>query len=50
VKKHLRAQEIAEENRLPCVYLWTLAGAFLPLQARCSPTATTSGDFYNRPA
>ncbi len=33
VKKHLRAQEIAEENHLPCVYLVDSGGAFLPLQA-----------------
>src|SRR5512145_265594 len=33
VKKHLRAQEIALENRLPCVYLVDSGGAFLPLQA-----------------
>lgn len=30
VKKHLRAQEIAEENNLPCVYMVDSAGAFLP--------------------
>jgi 3-methylcrotonyl-CoA carboxylase beta subunit len=30
VKKHLRAQEIAEENNLPCIYLVDSAGAFLP--------------------
>jgi 3-methylcrotonyl-CoA carboxylase beta subunit len=33
VKKHVRAQEIALENRLPCVYLVDSGGAFLPLQA-----------------
>src|SRR6187455_3502571 len=33
VKKHLRAQEIALENRLPCIYLVDSGGAFLPLQA-----------------
>jgi 3-methylcrotonyl-CoA carboxylase beta subunit len=32
VKKHLRAQQIAEENRLPCVYLVDSGGAFLPMQ------------------
>jgi 3-methylcrotonyl-CoA carboxylase beta subunit len=32
VKKHLRAQEIALANRLPCVYLVDSGGAFLPLQ------------------
>lgn len=33
IKKHLRAQEIANENRLPCVYLVDSGGIFLPLQA-----------------
>src|SRR5687767_3497525 len=33
VKKHLRAQEIARQNRLPCIYLVDSGGAFLPLQA-----------------
>src|SRR5436305_9258906 len=33
VKKHLRAQEIAEQNHLPCIYLVDSGGAFLPLQA-----------------
>src|SRR5947199_1084594 len=33
VKKHLRAQEIALQNRLPCIYLVDSGGAFLPLQA-----------------
>ena len=32
VKKHLRAQEIAGQNRLPCIYLVDSGGAFLPLQ------------------
>src|SRR5260370_20873470 len=32
VKKHLRAQEIAEQNHLPCIYLVDSGGAFLPLQ------------------
>src|SRR3546814_3189064 len=32
VKKHLRAQEVARENHLPCVYLVDSGGAFLPLQ------------------
>src|SRR5439155_21941895 len=32
VKKHLRAQEVAEQNRLPCLYLVDSGGAFLPLQ------------------
>jgi 3-methylcrotonyl-CoA carboxylase beta subunit len=33
VKKHLRAQEIARENRMPCIYLADSGGAFLPMQA-----------------
>ena len=37
VKKHLRAQEIAEENRLPCIYLVDCGGAFLPEQDRVFP-------------
>src|SRR5688572_27486098 len=37
VKKHLRAQQIALENRLPCVYLVDSGGAFLPLQAEVFP-------------
>src|SRR5204863_364019 len=37
VKKHLRAQEIAFENRLPCIYLVDSGGAFLPLQADVFP-------------
>ena len=37
VKKHLRAQEIAMQNRLPCVYLVDSGGAFLPLQAEVFP-------------
>ncbi|MHA1236660.1 MAG: carboxyl transferase domain-containing protein, partial [Candidatus Hodarchaeales archaeon] len=37
VKKHLRAQEIAEQNHLPCIYLVDSGGAFLPLQAKVFP-------------
>src|SRR5262245_60025441 len=37
VKKHVRAQQIARENRLPCVYLVDSGGAFLPLQAEVFP-------------
>jgi len=37
VKKHLRAQEIAEENNLPCVYLVDSGGAFLPRQDEILP-------------
>jgi 3-methylcrotonyl-CoA carboxylase beta subunit len=42
VKKHLRAQEIALQNRLPCVYLVDSGGANLPHQAEVFPTATIS--------
>ncbi len=49
VKKHLRAQEIAEENRLPCVYLVDSGGAFLPLQADVFPDRDHFGRiFYNQ--
>src|SRR5438132_1958441 len=37
VRKHVRAQEIARQNRLPCVYLVDSGGAFLPLQAEVFP-------------
>ena len=48
VKKHLRAQEIAEENRLPSVYLVDSGGAFLPLQAEVFPDRDHFGRiFYN---
>jgi acetyl-CoA carboxylase carboxyltransferase component len=50
VKKHLRAQEIALENHLPCVYLVDSGGAFLLLQSEVFPTATTSaGSSTTRP-
>lgn len=49
VKKHLRAQEIARENRLPCVYLVDSGGAFLPLQAEVFPDRDHFGRiFYNQ--
>src|SRR6201987_986726 len=48
VKKHLRAQEVAEQNRLPCVYLVDSGGAFLPLQAEVFPDRDHFGRiFYN---
>jgi propionyl-CoA carboxylase len=48
VKKHLRAQEIAQENRLPCLYLVDSGGAFLPLQAEVFPDRDHFGRiFYN---
>jgi acetyl-CoA carboxylase carboxyltransferase component len=49
VKKHLRAQEIALENRLPCVYLVDSGGAFLPMQAEVFPDRDHFGRiFYNQ--
>ncbi len=49
VKKHLRAQEVAQENRLPCVYLVDSGGAFLPLQADVFPDRDHFGRiFYNQ--
>jgi acetyl-CoA carboxylase carboxyltransferase component len=49
VKKHLRAQEIAEQNHLPCVYLVDSGGAFLPLQAEVFPDRDHFGRiFYNQ--
>jgi acetyl-CoA carboxylase carboxyltransferase component len=49
VKKHLRAQEVAEQNRLPCVYLVDSGGAFLPLQAEVFPDREHFGRiFYNQ--
>jgi len=49
VKKHVRAQEIALENRLPCIYLVDSGGAFLPLQADVFPDRDHFGRiFYNQ--
>ena len=49
VKKHLRAQEIALENRLPCIYLVDSGGAFLPLQAEVFPDRDHFGRiFFNQ--
>jgi 3-methylcrotonyl-CoA carboxylase beta subunit/propionyl-CoA carboxylase len=49
VKKHLRAQEVAQENRLPCIYLVDSGGAFLPLQAGVFPDREHFGRiFYNQ--
>jgi len=49
VKKHLRAQEVALENHLPCVYLVDSGGAFLPLQAEIFPDRDHFGRiFYNQ--
>jgi acetyl-CoA carboxylase carboxyltransferase component len=49
VKKHLRLQEIAEQNHLPCIYLVDSGGAFLPLQADVFPDRDHFGRiFYNQ--
>ncbi len=49
VKKHLRAQEIARENHLPCVYLVDSGGAFLPMQSEVFPDKEHFGRiFYNQ--
>ncbi len=49
VKKHLRAQEIAQENFLPCIYLVDSGGAFLPLQDQVFPDANHFGRiFFNQ--
>jgi len=49
VKKHLRAQEVAEQNRLPCIYLVDSGGAFLPLQADVFPDKEHFGRiFFNQ--
>ena len=46
VKKHVRAQRIAEENRLPCVYLVDSGGAFLPLQPEVFPDGQHFGRIF----
>lgn len=49
VKKHLRAQQIALENRLPCIYLVDSGGAFLPMQDEVFPDTDDFGRiFYNQ--
>jgi acetyl-CoA carboxylase carboxyltransferase component len=49
VKKHLRAQEVAAQNALPCVYLVDSGGAFLPLQAEVFPDRDHFGRiFFNQ--
>jgi acetyl-CoA carboxylase carboxyltransferase component len=49
VKKHLRAQEVAEQNQLPCIYLVDSGGAFLPLQAEVFPDRDHFGRiFFNQ--
>src|SRR5436305_7947904 len=46
VKKHLRAQEIARQNRLPCLYLVDSGGAFLPLQDEVFPDRDHFGRIF----
>ncbi len=49
VKKHLRAQQIAEQNHLPCIYLVDSGGAFLPMQDEVFPDHDDFGRiFYNQ--
>jgi 3-methylcrotonyl-CoA carboxylase beta subunit len=49
VKKHLRAQEIAQQNRLPCIYLVDSGGAFLPMQDDVFPDREHFGRiFFNQ--
>ena len=48
VKKQQRAQEIAEENRLPCVYLVDCGGAYLPEQDRVFPDRDHFGNCFHR--
>jgi len=49
VKKHLRAQQVAIENRLPCIYLVDSGGAFLPMQAEVFPDREHFGRiFFNQ--
>ena len=50
VKKHLRAQEIAEAARLPCIYLVDSGGAFLPLQAEVFPDRDHFGRIFRNQA
>ena len=49
VKKHLRAQEVALQNQLPCIYLVDSGGAFLPLQDEVFPDREHFGRiFFNQ--
>ena len=50
VKKHLRAQEIALQNRLPCLYLVDSGGAFLPLQDEVFPDRDHFGRIFRNQA
>ena len=48
IKKHLRAQEIAEQNRMPCVYLVDCGGGYLPLQDKFFPDRDSFGNAFFR--
>jgi acetyl-CoA carboxylase carboxyltransferase component len=50
VKKHIRAQEIAHENRLPCIYLVDSGGAFLPMQDEVFPDKFHFGRIFRNQA
>jgi acetyl-CoA carboxylase carboxyltransferase component len=50
VRKHLRAQEVAFENRLPCLYLVDSGGAFLPLQSEVFPDKEHFGRIFRNQA
>src|SRR5262245_46832895 len=50
VKKHIRAQEIAQENHLPCIYLVDSGGAFLPLQDEIFPDEKHFGRIFDNQA
>ena len=50
VRKHLRAQQVALENRLPCLYLVDSGGAFLPLQAEVFPDREHFGRIFHNQA
>src|ERR671916_3016513 len=50
VKKHLRAQEVADQNSLPCIYLVDSGGAFLPLQADVFPDRDHFGRIFFKQA
>ena len=50
VKKHIRAQEVAESNNLPCIYLVDSGGAFLPLQDQVFPDKGHFGRIFRNQA
>ncbi|MEC7687511.1 MAG: carboxyl transferase domain-containing protein, partial [Candidatus Thermoplasmatota archaeon] len=50
VKKHIRAQEIAEENNIPCIYLVDSGGAFLPMQDEVFPDKGHFGRIFRNQA